>query len=175
MLMGSAAASHTYTKGKYSFTVTDNQYKQIQNVKKGKSDSIELYIKTKHKKTIKIQKYKNKQVTKTKWKYEYVKVWEHNYNRGTYKTYTVPSKYKSWTFVKNYSKNTGSSDIGYKVFKKKVKYKTTVKVKNGYKNINAPVYACVYPASVNGKTTVQVCFTVEYGNYFDYLTRGYNL
>jgi hypothetical protein len=175
MLLGSAAASHTYTRGGYSFTVSDSQYKKIQNVKNGKSDSIEMYIKTKHKKTIKIQKYKNKKVTKTKWVKNYVKVWEHNYVRGTYKTYKVPSKYNSWTYAGTYSKSTSTSDIGYKVFKKKVKYTTTVKVRNGYRNINAPVYACVYPASVNGKTTVQVCFTVEYGNYFDYLTRGYNL
>lgn len=175
MLLGSVAASHTYTKGGYSFTVSDSQYKKIQNVKKGKSDGFELYIKTKYKKTVKIQKYKNKKVTKTKWVKKYVKVWENNYVKGTYKTFKVPSKYKSWKYVGDYSKNTGKSDIGYHVFKKKVKYTTTVKVKNGYKKVKAPVYASVYPATVNGKTVEQVCFMVEYGDYFDYLTKGYTL
>lgn len=175
MLMGSVAASHTYHKGGYSFTVSDSQYKKIQDVKNGKSDSIDLYIKTKHKKTVKIPKYKNKKVTKKKWVKKYVKVWEHNYVKGTYKTYKVPSKYKSWKYVGDTSKNTGESDIGYHVFKKKVKYTATVKVENGYRKVKAPVYASVYPAEVNGKTVVEVCFMVEYGDYFDFISSYYRL
>lgn len=186
MLMGSVAASHTYHKGKYTFTVSDSQYKKIQDVKNGKSDSIDLYIKTKHKKTVKIPKYKNKKVTKKKWVYKNIVTDTDYYNKyGKFLKTSHSNKIQKyfdngWKYHSSFSKTYKYGVDGHKIkyfskVKKKVKYTATVKVKNGYKKVKAPVYASVYPAEVNGKTVVEVCFMVEYGDYFDFISSYYRL
>lgn len=175
MTMGSATASHTYHKGGYTFTVSDNQYKKIQEVKKGNFKDVNYYIKTKHTKTVKVPKYKNKKVTKYKWKhkkvvYEYITWYPYKgvkvsnlkdyYNNGW-------KKYSSGSNTLKNNKKYGA--YNYVLLKKKVPYTTTVKVKNGYKNVRCPVYALIAP----GDHKVGVCFTVEKGNYFDFISKEY--
>ena len=137
------------------------------------------YIKTKHTKTVKVPKYKNKKVTKTKWKYKTVWVGT-DYSDGFGNVYKKVNnkKYLSsynggWTYHKSFYKenrNTGVCKY-YSVLKKKVKYTTTVKVMNGYKKVKAPVYAAIAP----GDYCVGVCFTVEKGDYFDFISKMYYL
>lgn len=156
MTMGFAAAGHTYKKSKWSATVSDNQYSKIQHIKKNGLNSEELAssklpnfkVKTKQKYSYKNPVYKNKKVTKYKWQTKTVKAWDDNYEfvdndtvRVEHYEYRIPSKYNDWKFVKEYSKSSDQKESGYYVFKKKVKYTTTKKVKSGYETVKVPVYA----------------------------------
>lgn len=147
MTMGSIAAGHTYHKGKYSFTISDSQYKKIKHCKETGEPMDGMVIKTKYKKTVKVPKYKNKKVTKYKWKYKKVKVWRYDNIWGDYKSYKLPSKYRSWKYVGDDTKESsnGQYSYGYHIFKKKVKYKTTKKVKSGFKKVKLPIKVYIKP------------------------------
>lgn len=147
MTMGCISASHTYHKGKYSFTVSDSQYKKIKHCKETGEPMDGMVIKTKYKKTVKVPKYKNKKVTKHKWKYKKVKVWRYDNVWGDYKSYKLPSKYRSWKYVgdKTKTSSNGQYSYGYHVFKKKVSYKTTKKVQSGYKKVKLPIKVYIKP------------------------------
>ena len=144
MLLGCVSASHTYHKGGYTFTVSDYQYNQIQKSKNG-DHSVELgyHIKTKYTKNVKVPVYKNKKVTKYKWVQKKVLVWKSDNVWGDFKTYKLPSKYRSWKYVGDTSRSSanGQYSYGYHVFKKKVAYTGTKKVKTGTKTVKCPVYA----------------------------------
>lgn len=60
MAMGSVSASHTYHKGKYSFTVSDSQYKKIKHCKDTGEPMDGIVVKTKYKKQLKFQNIKIK-------------------------------------------------------------------------------------------------------------------
>ena len=146
MLCGGVSASHTYHKGKYTFKVTDKQYDRIQYVKKHKHDEnlkkdASFKIKLKKKVTVKIPVYKNKKVKKTKWQYKYIKTYHYNQNNYDYRTYSIPLKYykSPWKYDGGYH----TTYDGFAIFKKKVKYYDTVKVKSGYKKVKMNVYAIV--------------------------------
>ena len=150
MTMGCVSASHTYHKGKYSFTVSDSQYKKIQHCKNTGEPMDGMVIKTKYKKTVKVPKYKNKKVIKTKWKHKYVLTDKSYYKNGKYhsKHYNTVDKYykKGWKFDSYASeKNSKGGYNDYAYVKKKVKYTTTKKVKTGYKKVKLPIKVYIKP------------------------------
>ena len=56
MTLGAASASHTFKSGKYKGTISDKQYKKLQNAKKKGKEKL-VYGKTKQYKTYKIPKF----------------------------------------------------------------------------------------------------------------------
>lgn len=144
MTMGSLTATHTYHEGKYTFTLSNEDYSNLKNHKLKHTT-----VKTNNYKTINVPKYKNKKVNKYKWKSETVKAWDDIYKFIDNDTvsvmhyeYRIPSKYTSgWKFVDEYSKVKNNKETGYYIFKKKVKYTTTKKVKDGYKKEKFPINA----------------------------------
>ncbi|WP_296866353.1 hypothetical protein [uncultured Methanobrevibacter sp.] len=156
MTIGSVSASHTYHKGKYSFTVSDSQYKKIKHCKNTGEPMNGMVIKTKYKKTVKVPKYKNKKVTKTKWKSKKMLVWKDYYDGyGNWlkgKSCGNPGKYLNhgWKYKSSVTKTGKYGHDGnvvkyYNIFKKKVKYKTTKKVQTGYKKVKLPIKVYIKP------------------------------
>ena len=151
MTIGSVSASHTYHKGKYSFTVSDSQYKKIKHCKNTGEPMNGMVIKTKYKKTVKIPKYKNKKVTKTKWKYKKVKTEAFKpYTYNTVKLNDLSKYYKNgWkkysTGFKSYKNQKKYLGYNYVILKKKVSYKVTKNVKSGYKKVILPIKVYIKP------------------------------
>ena len=154
MTLGCVSASHTYTKGKYSFTVSDGQYNKIKSVKKNNKGSVNYKIKTKYTVKAKVPTYKNKKVTKYKWKYKSVWTCSDYFDKYgnwlQYKDRTSISKYlnSGWKYHSSYVVKAkygsdGSISKYHVKLKKKVPYTTTKKVKSGYKTVKMPVYAVI--------------------------------
>ena len=174
MIFGTVAASHTYHKGKYSFTVSDAQYNKIENAKKNNGKIKPFTVKTGSYKTYKVPKYKTKKVTKYKWKYKKVKTEAFKpYTYNTVKLNDVNKYYKNgWkkhsSGFKSYNNQKKYLGYNYVILKKKVPQKVTKKVKVGTKKIRVPVKASVGWYKEDGETTVYVEYIVESKNMVYY-------
>lgn len=152
ILSSSASSSnkgHTYHINGYTFTVSASQYAKIKKaIKIGKThdwleSSFDFKVKTNKIYTYKKPIYKTKKVTKYKWKYKKLSVSQVKYWEWEYKYYTS-KKTNGWTCYKLMETDFdyGVPHKHYVYLKKKVKYKTTKKVKTGkYKKVKMRVYA----------------------------------
>lgn len=147
MIMGPAAASHTFKVGKYKATVSDNQYKKLKTAKKTGGFE-QVTVKTNKYKTVKKPKYKT--VSKKKWVYKNVveteEWWSSDWSDYTVHEYNAYGKYtkKGWTWYGSLSKkyNGGHHTKFFYKFKKKCTVKS--KVMTGFKKVKVPVKMTVY-------------------------------
>lgn len=91
MTMGSAAAGHTYNKKGYKFTVSNNQYKKIQYIKKHKYDSPKKMGKHKVWFKVKTNKYYKKKPV-----YASIETHKSNHYYVTYDFYVNGYGYIKW-------------------------------------------------------------------------------
>lgn len=196
LILGSVNASYTCKKGRYTFTVSDNQYKKIEYVKthndtKNLEMVADFKVKTNKYYDYKKPKYKLKKIKKYKWIYKTVFVGERHYNikcnSSTYKNSVNIGDYYSshgWKrcggYIKKYN---GGRDVKYySKFKKKVKTTATKKVKIGYKKLKLPIYAVIITSTLtNGYVYInklQVSFVVmpsKNSRDWIYLPKTYDL
>ena len=146
-----SSSGHTYHIKGYTFAVSANQYAKIKKaIKMGKKhdwldDGFAFKVKTNKFYTYKKPIYKTKKVIKYKWKYKKISVSQSEYWDWEYKYYSG-KKTKGWTCYKLMETDFeyGVPYTHYVYLKKKVKCKTTKKVKTGqYKNVKMRVYAYV--------------------------------
>lgn len=133
-------SNHVYKVGKYTFKLSDKQYKDIKNRKVHY-----VRVNSKDSKTVKIPKYKNKKVIKCKWKYKKVR-WEGltRYPYTGIKLANLKSYYNSGWKKVTYGYETAYNSnrflgYNYAILKKKVYYTKTKKVKSGYKKVKLKV------------------------------------
>lgn len=147
----SSSQGHIFHKGGYTFKVSANQYKKIrQAINIGKKRQFldwgfEFKVKTnkihKYKKPI----YANKKVTAYKWIYKRVEVSQETFWNWEWRFYADKTKTKNGWICYKLSETDYEDGIPYTHyvhFKKKVKYRTTKKVRTGkYKPVNMRIYA----------------------------------
>ncbi|MBQ2831167.1 Ig-like domain-containing protein [Methanobrevibacter sp.] len=181
---------HTYTFGKYKFTVTKSQYDKIQYVIDHENDGyLDTYadFKVNTGKYCKSKKpiYKTVKETKYKWEYKKVLSYESFYGNNYYDSYSydLTSYYnQGWELYGWYDVDYSDGYESYAKLKKKVKYTSTKKVISGYKYKKLPVYAVVTTyCAINGGKYVnypQVQFVgldgENTGNW-EYLTANYRI